>query len=222
MSLKGVVKVSDKQDDFIEHLENFVNALIAISPSRNYLTQFLYIIYETNGRMDYTTLHDAFPDLLKQKETRDTLSKLFGISFGSKVTLGSDKYGYKIASIVDYVFNLFSDENIRQGLRSLSNNKIEVPNLEMEWIECKLNGAVLEPTYKNELKTILQKIKEKVSKNEYITKDDLVNSGFDKKDVEQCVELLSNSYALIEVGSGNVLVPSKALKKYIELIDNIK
>ena len=76
----------ERLDEFKKQLSNFVKALIALAPSRNYVTQFLYII-KLNGSIDYRILEDAYPEIVKNEYVRECFAKAFGILFKDKVSL---------------------------------------------------------------------------------------------------------------------------------------
>lgn len=48
-----------------EHAENMAKAIQALMPSRNYIVQFLAML-----PADFPTVFDAFPELLKDNQTR--------------------------------------------------------------------------------------------------------------------------------------------------------
>jgi hypothetical protein len=78
-------------EDFSRQLSNFVNALIALAPSRNYIVQFLYLI-KKNGSMAYRILEEAYPELMKDEYMREAIAKAFGVVFKENVSLDTNPH----------------------------------------------------------------------------------------------------------------------------------
>ena len=73
------------EEDIKEHLNNLVNALYALSPTRNYVLQLLALLPR-----DYPKMVDAYPELFKDEEVRNRLKDVLGIRIGENVEVGSD------------------------------------------------------------------------------------------------------------------------------------
>lgn len=215
-------------EEFGDHLNNLVNALIALAPSRNYITQFLYVIHMMNGEIEFPTLYDAYPELMKDKECREKLAKIFGISFGEKVSLAYDGYGRHVSELIDKIFKKFEDREFRESLNSLLQDirTESLPNLQEEWVKLKLEGVLDEPTYGINAMRVLKTIAE----GKYPDVSDLDKEGIEENDVRRIVELLKDKYRLIEEGSGWVeelntskegYKLSEELEKYSKLLKEL-
>lgn len=154
--MAGGISVSE---DLSRQLSNFVNALIALAPSRNYVTQFLYIV-KMNGSVDYRILEEAYPDMVKDEHTRETLAKAFGISFTDKISLDSEKYGWFLTDFIGKVFELFEDPEFRSKICALLKDEYPqgIPNLVEEWLDVRLKGLSSEPTYGGMAVKVLKEI----------------------------------------------------------------
>ncbi len=144
---------------FLNQLLNFVTALINLAPSRNYITQFLYVI-KMNRSVDYRVLEEAFPDIVKDEYTREAFAKAFGVSFGEKVTLNEKGYGKFLTDFIDQIFQLFEDAEFRTRINALLKDEYPegIPNLAKEWLEVRVRGLALEPTYGNDAIKVLKEI----------------------------------------------------------------
>lgn len=147
-----------------EHMENLLNALVALSPSRNLVVQFLAMT-----PMDLPTMMDTYPELLRDEETRQVLKTIFNVTFGEQV--GRPESGYSSSSSLgrNLLECLFGDHRIYEDLeredvrssiaRILEKDVEEIPNPRKEWMELKLNGVSMEPTYGNDAVRVLKAMK---------------------------------------------------------------
>jgi hypothetical protein len=200
-----------------KQLSNFVNALIAIAPSRNYVTQFLYLV-KMNVSIDYRILEDAYPDIVKDEYIRESFAKAFGVSFKDKVTLESGKYGESLANFVDKVLQLFEDTEFRSKVSLLLKDEYPqgIPNLAQEWLEVRLKGLSTEPTYgKLALKVLREILRVGRTRTEELEKSLSMSKG----DVLETTNLLK-LYGLIKEDPYG-FVPSESLRKYPQLLEGI-
>lgn len=208
-----------------EHLNNLVDALIALSPSRNYLTQFLMILPQ-----DYPTLYDAYPDLLKDGETREFLEKGFGVSLQKEpISIGYGKFGETLVAFIGKLFEKFEDKEFIDALNLLLKDiRAEpIPNLHKEWLKLKIEGALSEPTYGSEAAKVIRIIGE----GKFPDVPDFVNMGMEEHRVRRVIELLRGKYRLIERGSGYIealritkegFKLTEEIKKYPDLVSEAK
>jgi len=211
-----------------EHLEtelnkqfsNFVNALIAISPSRNYVTQLLYLIKINDDGIDYKILEDAYPEIVKDEYVRESFAKAFGVSFKDKVTLEHRKYGEFLVDFLEGVLGLFEDAEFRSKVGFFLKNEYPqgIPNLAQEWLEVRLKGLSSEPTYG----ALALKVLKEVVRVGRATIDELEKSlGMERGDVIEVTKLLK-LYGLIKYLYGyGELIPSESLKKYQHLLEGV-
>jgi hypothetical protein len=208
-----------------EHLEvevrkqllNFVNALIALAPSRNYVTQFLYLV-KINGSIDYRILEEAYPDIVKDEYVRDSFAKAFGISFKDKVYLESGKFGDFLVGFIDRVLQLFEDPEFRSKINSLLKEEYPqgVPNLAQEWLEVRLKGLSSEPTYgKIAIKVLREMVRVQRAKMEELEKSLSMSRG----EVIEATNLLK-LYGLVKEDPYG-FTPSESLRKYPQVLEGI-
>lgn len=204
------------EKEFIKQLSNFVKALIAIAPSRNYITQFLFLIRINEGRLDYKVLEDAYPDIMKDNYVRDAFAKIFGISFSEKVSLNIYGYGWHLTEFIMKAFTLFDDPEFRAKVSSLLKEDFPegIPNLAREWIEVSLEGLSSEPTYgENSIKIL----KEIVKTGRLKIKDLERKLGLDRGTIFQCLDLLG-IYNLIKKDYDESYRASDLLSKYSDIL----
>jgi len=205
------------KSELTKQLSNFVNALIALAPSRNYVTQLLYLI-KINGTIDYRILEDAYPDIVKDEYVRESFAKAFGVSFKDKVFLEPGKYGEFLVDFLGRVLQLFEDVEFRSKVNSLLKDEYPegVPNLAQEWLEVRLKGLSSERTYgKMALNVLREIVRVGRAKTEDLEKS--LNMG--RGDVIEATNLL-RLYGLIKEDPYG-FIPSESLKKYQHLLEGI-
>jgi hypothetical protein len=206
-------------EDFSKQLSNFVSALIALAPSRNYIIQFLYLI-KINGSIDYRILEEAYPELMKDDYTRESLAKAFGIVFSDKVSLDSRGYGLALVEFVDKVLTLFEDPEFRSRTSALLKNEYPkgIPNLVEEWVDVRLKGLLSEPTYdKPSIKVLKEVMKVGRVKREELEKVLGIVGGT----MIECLNLL-DLYKLVAKDYDGTYRPSDSLRKYSHLLEAIE
>lgn len=179
-----------------EHLNNLLEAVMALCPSRNYITQFFMV-----SPMDYPTLYDAYPEILKDEEMREVLVQAFNASVGANIEvrggLGSD-----IVNFINSIFSRLEDEEIRNALNEFLKDvrREPIPNLRREWVELRLKGVAMEPTYGQDSLKILKLLAETKEPYEYrCDLEDLVSkTGIDEARMRRIVDLLMTKFRLIE------------------------
>ncbi|MHC1573762.1 MAG: hypothetical protein ACXQTJ_04880, partial [Candidatus Syntropharchaeales archaeon] len=134
------------EEDLKEHLNNLVNALYALSPTRNYLLQFLELLPR-----DYPKMVDAYPNLFKDEEVRNRLKDVFGIKLGENVEVGSG-LAYNLhrvsENIMDQFFGAYNwKENQEKLSKYLGRDLDDLPNANDELWEQRIQMAISEPTY---------------------------------------------------------------------------
>ena len=205
-------------EDFKKQLLNFVNALIAISPSRNYVTQFLYLI-RTNGSIDYRIVEEAYPDIVRDDYTREAFAKIFGISFTDKVSLNTGGYGYHLTDFISEAFKLFEDPESRAKVSSILKDEFPegIPNLAKEWLEVRLEGLKSEPNYgQNSVRVLKDIVKIGRLKPGELEKRLNLGRGY----LLQCLNLLE-LYRLVEKDYDGSYKPSESVRKYQEVLEGL-
>lgn len=179
-----------------EHLNNLIEAVIALSPSRNYITQFFVV-----SPMDYPTLYDAYPEILKDEEMRKVLVQAFSMSMGQNIEIRGG-LGYDLVNFINSIFSKLENEEIRSALDEFLKDvrKESIPNLRREWIELRLKGVVMEPTYGRDSLRILKLLAETKEPFEYrCDLEDLISkTGIDEARMRRIGDLLMAKFRLIE------------------------
>ena len=146
-----------------EHMENLLNALVALSPSRNLVVQFLAMT-----PMDLPTMMDAYPELLRDEDTRQALKTIFNVTFAERVTRPessswTSSIGYNLLECLFGGRGFYKDlerEEVRSSIAQIIGKDVEeIPNPRKEWMELKLNGVSMEPTYGNDAVRVLKTVK---------------------------------------------------------------
>ena len=146
-----------------EHMENLLNALVALSPSRNLIVQFMAMT-----PMDLPTMMDAYPELLRDEETRQALKTIFNVTFGEQVGRPNTGYdsssiGYELLECLFGNYGFYKDlerDEVRSSIAQILGKDVEeIPNPRKEWMELKLNGVSMEPTYGNDAVRVLKAMK---------------------------------------------------------------
>lgn len=134
-----------------EHLNNLVNAIYALSPTRNYVLQLLELLPR-----DYPKLVEAYPELFKDEKTRQKLKDIFGLRIGENVEVGHG-LGNSLKTISNNmrsdIFSSYNWKELQPKLKEYLNR--ELPNVIAELCEHKLKIAVAEPTYGEDIKKVL-------------------------------------------------------------------
>jgi hypothetical protein len=178
-----------------EHLNNLIEALIALSPSRNYITQFLMMLPQ-----DYPTMYDAYHEILGDEKTRSILTQVFGISLGPTIDTGYG-YGNLIREFINRIFSMLEDEKIRNTLNEFLKDvrKEPIPDLRKEWAELRLKGISMEPTYGRDSLQVFRLLAE--TKEPYEYRCDLSvmisKTGINEARMRRIIDLMSR-YRLIE------------------------
>lgn len=205
-------------ENFSKQLFNFVTALINLSPSRNYITQFLYVIKMNQG-IDYALLEDAYPDIVKDEYYREAFAKAFGVSFGEKVSLDNRGYGLFLTEFIEQVFQLFENNEFRTKVSALLKDEYPegVPNLAEEWLEVRLKGLSSEPNYgKDAIRVLREVLRLGRAKSE-----DLERSlGLNRGEVVQCLNLL-DLYKLVTKDYDGSYKPAEDLRKYPGVLEGL-
>ena len=201
-----------------EQLHNFVLSLLALSPSRNYITQFLFIVH-INRSLDYRIAEEAYPDLLKNELVREALAKIFDLSITDKISLEPRGYGAKLVDFVKEILSLFEDGNFRAKVNALLKEEFPggVPNLAREWLEVRVRGAASEPTYGQQAITILRKIMD-VGRAKIDELEGALNVS--RGVLLQCLNLLK-IYGLVSEEYDGSYRPSEELRRYPDVVEGV-
>jgi DNA-binding transcriptional ArsR family regulator len=201
--------------EFRKQLLNFVNALIAFAPSRNMVTQFLYLVW-INGSIDYRVLEDAYPGIVKDEYTRDLFGRVLGVRFEDKVSLVPGGYGEQLCNFVKKAMELFENKDFSSIVGSILKNEYPqgLPNLSKEWLDVRIRGLSQEPTYGElaikVLKEIIKYGKTKVEELERIL-------GKSRGTIMEALRLLK-LYGLVIEYYDKSYAPSNEVMRYTDIL----
>lgn len=187
-----------------EHMENLLNALVALSPSRNVIVQFMAMT-----PMDLPTMMDVYPELLRDEETRQALKTIFNIKFAEQVGrpesgYSSSSIGYELLECLFGSYGFYKDlerEEVRSSIAQILGKDVEeIPNPRKEWMELKLNGVSMEPTYGTDAVRVLKAMKRihEHSGSYRVAISTIANeSGIEEEQIHRVCSLLTK-YQLVE------------------------
>lgn len=133
------------EEEFKEHLTQLFEAMNALAPTRNYVSQMIQLLPQERRQMRH-----AYPDLFEQMETQQFLNDDFGLRINEEeVSTSNRTTAYKIDSLVDDIMEFFDDDERRQGLEEYLDE--DIPNPRKEWLDHRVKMAVSEPNYGDEI-----------------------------------------------------------------------
>jgi hypothetical protein len=136
------------EEEFKQHLSHLFEAMVAISPTRNYVSQMVYLLPEERRQMRY-----AYPDLFERMETQEFLTEGFGLQISEEqVSTQHRGPSSDLSSLIDDIMRFFDDEERRRLLSGYLDE--EIPNPRREWIDHKLKMAVSEPNYGEDIRSV--------------------------------------------------------------------
>lgn len=164
-----------KEEVVKEHLENLVNAMVALTPSRNLITQFLFMI----DKEEHLTLQKMYPEILGEGNKKEELKKF----------LNSYHCNQLKKFVVDTVFNLLGNEEVIESLsKLLEKDEKEIYNPQLEWQEVLLNAISKERTYG---KVAIQLLKILIEKDREFSYSDLIKRAkIDESTFRGAIKLL--------------------------------
>lgn len=195
-----------------KHLNNLINALIALCPTRNYISQFLMVLPE-----EYATMYDSFPEFLNDKLFRGQLQTVLGLLLGPKIQYLPNSFAEKLIEVIEFTFNIFNNDKWLQVwndfLGDIRSDKIL--NLFQEWILAKMQIAIKDPIHGKIAYTILKSIsenqlytqtsdgagsQENTTFKRGVKMSDLIfNLQISKLELETIIHFLTNKLKIIQV-----------------------
>ena len=127
--------MSEEEPTFENELGNLIDAFFALMPTANRISQFVML---AEGQ-DFETMGEAYPELLKDRNTREKFFKLFGyeIREGKIVKTYSDFRSPLDNSISSYL-RIFSKEEWNNRITAALLK--ETPNPELDWLTFRLQA----------------------------------------------------------------------------------
>ncbi len=150
-------------------LREYMLGLLALLPSRNYVSQILRLLYETGG-IDIDSFKQMFRGVVD--DYVDELLRRLGVYVdGKMVRLKYMSIGWVMASIYDELFNLFRDEEFRKKVSEGSG--LEITDFFEEWLYVKLSTVFADPAHGDNAKVVMRQLVRRTS----ITVQELVDRG---------------------------------------------
>jgi len=215
--------MSEEEPTFENELENLLNALYALMPTANRISQFITL---AEGQ-DFETLREAYPELLSDKKTRDKFLSILGYEIENGKIKESYRFyeslGGAINEGISRFFKIPGNEEYRN--RIIAALLKEIPNPKLEWLTFRLQalkeadgGAIAilkiwkivakeKRNYDLEPKEILEALKEHMEPNEEQLNDALN---------------LIMQYKLITKTYSEKYTFSDELKSYEDVLDDIE
>lgn len=122
-----------------KHFNNIINALIAICPTRNYISQFLMYLPE-----EYALMYDSFPEFLTNSLFRGKFQYALGLTIGPKLNYLPDSFAQNLIKLINLIFTLFNNKDLQLRLNDFLGDirSEKIPNLLKEWILAKIKLAI--------------------------------------------------------------------------------
>lgn len=136
------------EEEFKEHLMQLFEAMVALSPTRNYISQMITLLPEERRQMRH-----AYPDLFERMETQEFLTDTFGLQISEEeVSTRAREPAGEINSLINDIMDFFDDDDRRREFEEYLNQ--EIPNPRREWLDHKIKMAVSEPNYGEDIQTV--------------------------------------------------------------------
>jgi len=136
------------EEEFKEHLAQLFEAMVALSPTRNYVSQMIKLLPEERRQMRH-----AYPDLFERMETQEFLTDTFGLKISEEeVSTSNRRPAGEIETVINQIMDFFDDEERRRELEEYLGQ--EIPNPRREWLDHNVKMAVSEPNYGEDIQTV--------------------------------------------------------------------
>lgn len=139
------------EEEFKEHLENLLEAMNALSPTRNYVSQMLYLLPK-----EYSQMTNAYPEIFEQMQTQQFLTDTMQLKVEEEVSTDRRGPADELTALIDDIFEFFNDEERRRAFEEYLGR--EIPNPRKEWLDHQVKMAVSEPNYGEDVREVLQKM----------------------------------------------------------------
>jgi hypothetical protein len=199
------------EEDMKEHLNNLINAIYALSPTRNYVLQFLELLPR-----DYPKTMDAYPNLFRDEEVRDRLKDVFGIAISEDVEIGYG-LGRKLNDLSDNIRNTFFDthdwEEFQKNLSEYLGR--DLPNVIDELWDQRIMMAMAEPTYGKDCANILKAMKKEGAGDRLSTDISVVmeETGLDRSTLLRIKSFLTNDVKILDRASESFILAHDLSKR---------
>jgi CRISPR/Cas system CSM-associated protein Csm2 small subunit len=217
--VEKVEKIST--EEFKKHFENLINCLISIAPSRNRVTQMLFLLPQR--KEDLKELYEFFSD----EKLLNYLKNLGLEEVGEKIRIKNSRYiNYDsflngVHWLVTILLRIFNNDTVRNGIKETLG--IEVPNLWEEWFKQKLRICLSEQSLGADIKRFLQIMKEKGNVLNWCVKFEEIEKEL--KDKSNVVRDILVDFGIVdylsESESYQIVRLSKEAEKFKNVIEEI-
>lgn len=115
------------QMEIREHLSNLLSALANISPSRNFISQLIFLLPR-----DLPTVEHSYPELIRS-EAQEIL-EIFGVEFSEEVGRRADSFAEALHKFIHKVFDWLDEETARVNIAKIMDAPVSsIPNPYAEW-----------------------------------------------------------------------------------------
>jgi hypothetical protein len=130
------MEMSEEEPTFEKELGNLIDAFFALMPTANRISQFVML---AEGQ-DFETMREAYPELLKDRNTREKFFKLLGYEIREGKIIGSypNEFRYLLNSPITSYLRILSNEEWRN--RIIAALLKETPNPELDWLRFRLQA----------------------------------------------------------------------------------
>lgn len=136
------------EEEFKEHLSHLFEAMVALSPTRNYVSQMIMLLPEERRQMRH-----AYPDLFERMETQEFLTESFGLQISEEeVKTRNRQPADEIESMINDIMDFFGNDERRRRFEEYLGQ--EIPDPHREWLDHKVKMAVSEPQYGDDIKVV--------------------------------------------------------------------
>jgi len=123
-----------------EHMLNFINALVNISPSRNIISQLILLLPK-----DLMVVRYSYPEVLSE-EAKEFLDRCLGIEFNEIVKRRSNSFAESLYTHIHKLFDWLDSDEVRSDLAKLMGTHImSIPNPYAEWARLVLKKLLERP-----------------------------------------------------------------------------
>jgi len=92
------------EEEFKEHLAQLFEAMVALSPTRNYVSQMIKLLPEERRQMRH-----AYPDLFERMETQEFLTDTFGLKISEEeVSTSNRRPAGEIETVINQIMDFFA------------------------------------------------------------------------------------------------------------------
>lgn len=203
------------EEDIKKDLNNIIDALCHLSPTRNYFLQLLDLLPR-----DYPRLREAYPQIFDSEDMRRDLKDKFGIKIGEEVEKG---YGIasKLYGISEDAVDFFGDlsEEDKSKLMTFLGRE-EIPDLKREKWEHRIKMALQEPTIGQKCKLVMQTMFRTGEGDEYSVKVERMEdrTGIPREELLRIKNFLASELKLLTPKEGQFKFRYSLPGNYEELL----